>query len=116
MRDSGLVGAGAMRPVSAVVPSLEDRLSRLSQACNRLSGLREQARSIANGIDMVPPPQSGHAGNTDGGGLSERFGAAIAYVHDSIDDIESTLARLESLLFTDKAQVVHQSAAQCPAR
>lgn len=95
---------------TAMPPSLEDRWHHLARGCERLAKLRTR---LANDIDRVQvqpsKPPSDLRSRPEPSGLSDRFGDAIGYVHDSCDELEYLAMRLEELLFGQQAVEAQQA-------
>jgi hypothetical protein len=96
------LGQRAMNPINP--PSLEDRLQRLAHGCERLSRLRARLSGNVERVQPQPPKPATPENRVrpESSALSERFGEAIAYVHDSCDELEFLCMRLEDLLFASE--------------
>lgn len=94
-----IAGAGRIAPISP--PSLEDRLTHLERGCERLLKIRNAVAAISSRIALDGPETgNGSAPRPNPTTLTERYGDAISFVHDSCDDLERTVTRLENLLFS----------------
>ncbi len=97
MMTDAIRGLGQAVPV---VTSLEDRLEYLQRNVDRLSKIRSGLESIVERLSMSPNNVGASPASPPSSDLTGRFGDAITYMANNLDEIERLSNRLNEALYS----------------